>query len=391
MGFLDNNGLALAYGLNSGLQAFNAAQDRNLKRQMWEGQQERQGMLDDMTRKQFEMQQNQFNRQQNQQAADVKLAANPQLLSTIGMQGPFAPSGQGQGLVNMPSTSMAWKAREAMTPAKREPSTKIEKLQAYLGILPEGDPRRAQVEAAIQKEITPSSAVKVDVNTGNKAGEILSVDKTNHTAVISDPTAENGMRVVALPGGKTESEKTTRARTGGTAAAIAVRELDYVLGSLGIDPESGKRVQGSSVAGPRGRMLADSGVGRYLVAGTGTGDFMGTLQSIKDTIAINRLLEIKASGAGLGQVPQSQLEALARALGNLNPETSDELLTQNLMDVRNLYADVVRRSATDANDKTFTHLMEKTMNKPGAATRRIGTFDPDAEADRLIKEAMGGQ
>ena len=372
MGFLSNSKyMPLAYAANSFLQAYNDGQDRDLKRQMWKAEQDRQKRLDDLTMKQAKLQEQDYYKKQNQAYNDSLVAMNPGLLSGYDPTA-YGPNPVGQ-LQGVPSPGAIFKAREAMT--TKPPEYEYHDGQ-YYQVTPNGPVPYGE------RYVKPPS-VKVDVNTGGDGMRVLKVDEKKGVALIADSSAPNGLRIVNLPGGETDSETKTRARTSGTAGAIAVRELDYILGSLGYDPETGKRVNESSVAGPRGRALADNSVGRVLLAGSDTGDFIGTLQSIKDTIAINRLLEIKASGAGLGQVPQSQLEALARALGNLNQNASDELLARNLMDVKRIYADVVRRSVEDTNDSTFSGLMESTT----APVR--GGADADAAANALIQKYGG--
>ena len=56
------------------------------------------------------------------------------------------------------------------------------------------------------------------------------------------------------------------------------------------------------------------------------------------------MLDIKASGAGLGQVPQSQLEMLASVLGQLNTAQDRETVRFNVQRVLDLYSDIVRQA-----------------------------------------------
>ncbi len=322
------------------------------------------------------MQENQYNRGVVRDDMDSQVAANPGLLSTIGQVGPFLP---GQGLSNMPSAEMIWKIQESQKP--KAPKYAYHDGQYYL------ETPKGPVPIGERYIKPPSSTVKVDVNTGSD-GKVIKVDDKKGTAIIRDDTAPNGLRVVKLPGGETDEQSKTMARTGGTAAAIAVRELDTLLDGLGANVESGKIEKEGIGGGPKGRMLANHSVGRFMVAGTPLGDFMGTLQSVKDTIAINRLLEIKASGAGLGQVPQSQLEALARALGNLDPSASDELLAKNLADVRRIYNDVVSQSIKDANDPTFQGTMESVARR-GEQTQPSPNVTPPTVKRMVFNPATG--
>ena len=66
------------------------------------------------------------------------------------------------------------------------------------------------------------------------------------------------------------------------------------------------------------------------------------VQSIQANIGIDKLLEIKASGAGLGQVPQKQLEMLASVLGQLNTAQDKETVRFNVNRVLQLYSEIVR-------------------------------------------------
>jgi hypothetical protein len=170
------------------------------------------------------------------------------------------------------------------------------------------------------------------------------------------------------------AEAAARARPAGTAAGIAIREADDMLLALGFDPETGEQVEESQVAGPRGRLAAGTSAGQFITAGGPTADFLNNMQSLKDTVAIQRLLEIKEAGAGLGAIPQSQLEALARALGNLNVSSSDEVLARNLRDIRRLYAGIVERSLSDSDDPTFRGLVRDIASPPrgGSAVNASG-------------------
>ena len=68
------------------------------------------------------------------------------------------------------------------------------------------------------------------------------------------------------------------------------------------------------------------------------------VKSIQANIGIDKLLDIKASGAGLGQVPQSQLEMLASVLGQLNTAQDKATVRYNVQRVLDLYSDIVRQA-----------------------------------------------
>ena len=83
--------------------------------------------------------------------------------------------------------------------------------------------------------------------------------------------------------------------------------------------------------------------------GTDARTLKGHIDSVKGNIGIDKLLEIKASGAGLGQVPQSQLDMLAATLGNLDQAQTVGELYANLARLQNIYADVMRGAREDAS------------------------------------------
>jgi hypothetical protein len=83
------------------------------------------------------------------------------------------------------------------------------------------------------------------------------------------------------------------------------------------------------------------------VPGTDAKELQGHIDSIKGNIGIDQLLKIKASGAGLGQVPQSQLDMLASMLGNLDVTQNQRVLRENLVRVQEIYADIVKKAGGD--------------------------------------------
>jgi len=81
-----------------------------------------------------------------------------------------------------------------------------------------------------------------------------------------------------------------------------------------------------------------------LVPGTKAYALDQMVKSIQANIGIDKLLDIKASGAGLGQVPQSQLEMLASVLGQLNTAQDRETVRYNVQRVLDLYSDIVAQA-----------------------------------------------
>jgi len=76
------------------------------------------------------------------------------------------------------------------------------------------------------------------INVGNQSGggQVLSVDEKNGTAVISDPTAPDGMRIVALPGGKADQG----AQTENAQASMMLKTIESLMADPGLDAITGK-------------------------------------------------------------------------------------------------------------------------------------------------------
>lgn len=85
------------------------------------------------------------------------------------------------------------------------------------------------------------------------------------------------------------------------------------------------------------------------------------VKSIQANIGIDKLLDIKASGAGLGQVPQSQLEMLASVLGQLNTAQDRETVRYNVQRVLELYSDIVRKAG---GEKALASAIEASKQTP---------------------------
>jgi hypothetical protein len=105
-------------------------------------------------------------------------------------------------------------------------------------------------------------------------------------------------------------------------------------------------------------MLASSLNG---IPGTTAADIAARVESIKGNIAVDSLLNIKKSGAGLGQVPQKQAEMLSGLLGNLSQKQSPSEFVDVLKRIRGIYSGIV-----DAAEKENRDIMSK-------------IYDPNAE------------
>ena len=193
----------------------------------------------------------------------------------------------------------------------------------------------------------------------------------------------NLARMEPIPGGPAEREREISAEGASRAASIIVDDFNFLLESLGVDPETGETVGDSRVAGPRGRMAVETdflGSGVF-AAGTPTGDFLRQLDSVKSTIAVDQLLEIKRQGSGLGSVPSRQLEMLSDLLGTVDAGLSDDKLKENLYRAKRIYRNVVETSLQDVNDPTFRGLMMDIAGGRSTGAGAPASVQPDQVID----------
>ncbi len=100
-------------------------------------------------------------------------------------------------------------------------------------------------------------------------------------------------------------------------------------------------------AAPQSTLDALTRMAQAQIPGSKPADVQNLIDSVKSNIGIDTLLRIKRSGAGLGQVPQSQLETLQSVLGNLNLARRPDLLQRDLEDVRSRYNTIIQAAGDD--------------------------------------------
>jgi hypothetical protein len=71
------------------------------------------------------------------------------------------------------------------------------------------------------------------------------------------------------------------------------------------------------------------------------------IDSVKSNIGIDKLLEIKASGAGLGNVTENQLDELQSVLGRLDIKRRPDLLLRDIEEIIEKYEDILDEVATE--------------------------------------------
>jgi hypothetical protein len=127
-------------------------------------------------------------------------------------------------------------------------------------------------------------------------------------------------------GAKEEMQEQALARAKLTTSAFTIRDATRVI-------------DGIVKTNPRIRQLASmgGGVGKLLFAGTEALDTVNLLETVRSSIAISELVNLRATGTTLGQVPQNQLAYLSTLMGTLNPEISNEKLLTTLEDIYDTY------------------------------------------------------
>ena len=111
------------------------------------------------------------------------------------------------------------------------------------------------------------------------------------------------------------------------------------------------------------------------------------VESIKGNIAIDSLLQIKRSGAGLGAIPQAQLEALAGLLGTLDTRMSPDKLAANLRDVVGTYQSIIEAEGGDpfklAIQRGWTPELTRTQGRGATAAPAPPVNDIDEILQRF--------
>ena len=88
------------------------------------------------------------------------------------------------------------------------------------------------------------------------------------------------------------------------------------------------------------------------IPGTVAADAKARADSIKGNIAVDNLLNIKQSGAGLGQVPQSQADMLSGLFGSLSQTQNDREFMDTLDRIEQIYSEVIK-SAENENKGVY--------------------------------------
>lgn len=171
------------------------------------------------------------------------------------------------------------------------------------------------------------------------------------------------LSMVPIPGGPVDRELADQARQ---------RELGSEVTRTAAQTVFEDTARALEIVERSGNLAAGVGALTSVLPGTPARELAGHIDSIKGNIGIDSLLKIKASGAGLGAIPQSQLEMLASLLGNLDARQNPRVLAQNIRRVQEIYADIVRKEGGNpvevARQRGFTSSVPAPVNPQNRPT-----------------------
>lgn len=239
--------------------------------------------------------------------------------------------------------------------AIRTPDGKTALLQTFSDgstqILDEGTPLSAEL-AGRRTDVAERRATVAETGVGVRLSEL---DRKN----LNDIRAEL----------KENTQRRTFNETTVAAAETVTRDISSVLDIT----QTAAGFGGSSTTEALTRATAAQ------IPGTEPFEVQQLIDSIKSNVGIDSLLRIKMSGAGLGQVPQSQLETLQSLLGNLNITRAPDLFLRDLRDINTRYQDVISKSQDSINRLNDRELKLR-RRRDGIEKRAFPDGSPEADA-----------
>ena len=91
------------------------------------------------------------------------------------------------------------------------------------------------------------------------------------------------------------------------------------------------------------------------IPGTAARDIKARIESIKGNSGVDSLLMIKKSGAGLGQIPQRQMDMLSSMMGNLDQAQTLPELKDVIARYKRIYENVYNNATSD-NEKIYSRI-----------------------------------
>lgn len=134
-----------------------------------------------------------------------------------------------------------------------------------------------------------------------------------------------------------------------------------------------------------------AGMGSLLsgIPATPAANLNAHIESVKGNVGIDSLLKIKQSGAGLGAIPQSQLEMLASLLGGLSTKMSPSELDYNLQRVGDIYSGIIEANGGSLFDQPDKMTPDQYNALPEAQQAQLVESMTPQQAAELLKRLEG--
>jgi hypothetical protein len=224
-------------------------------------------------------------------------------------------------------------ARQPEPPPEQYRQLTPEEVKSIPGL----DPSKAYQVDPKGKITVIGGSSQVTVNTGDQGPRTGPIP--SGYAFVEDPNSPAGGRMEIVPGGPADTKaKEAEAKTAAGEEVTrrgAQNVYEDTSRAINMIKKHPNLATGTVAFATRG------------IPGMPAFDVQKMVDSIRANIGIDALLKIKASGAGLGQVPQRQLEMLANTLGNLDTVQDPKIVLFNLNRVRDIYKDIVKANGGD--------------------------------------------
>ena len=226
-----------------------------------------------------------------------------------------------------------------------------------------------QLDRSVQPIVDPRMATELNARQAGQIAAAQTAERPLGTGFQIGRDPSGAMTASTIPGSQADIDQQTRQqeRVAGmeVAARAAQNVFEDVERALELIDEHGRRAAGT--AGALTSFISEAPAGRI----------SSHIRSIKGNIAIDSLLAIKRSGAGLGAIPQAQLEALAGLLGEINVRMHPDDLKYNLARIQKEYEDIASKLGGDPRTIYADRIAAmETANKPA----------PKSEIDKLVNK-----
>jgi hypothetical protein len=252
-----------------------------------------------------------------------------------------------------------------------EPVQALAQHMAHLGVRPTSQGAAnfvMQRQKHIEERADPLYQARVrkaeaEALTAEQTAQGVGVDRQGWERYKDPETGEIRMRII--PGGPAERAIRAQNKFTATAARTVIEDANRADEIIGFWTTGIPGVLQSIIPSTPGAVLEEH------------------LASVRSNVAVDQLLNIKKSGAGLGQVPQSQLNMLSELLGVLKISLPSDVLRFTLRRTRDIYSDILANASEDD-----MRLIEQTVRPgdPRAASQAAPRSGPPAGA--LVDEAV---